>query len=175
MESILKLLDPSSSDEEKWVGLYLIPKTISPNDLNDIQTIFDHLPWHFLQKLLNRRMRFPTHHVLLEFTSDQQESQEPLYAIGIHIWAAFAQFENLLMSDKMLNLVPLLAGYLSLYIYFAFIRQIGIRRCIGIAPHGHDLSHTTGSRSNGIGKTRHLGENVVSAQEFFLKDSGFIL
>ena len=52
--SVYALLSPESSPEQKFVGLYLIPKILSLEDEPGLRQLKKHLPWAFLGQLLEQ-------------------------------------------------------------------------------------------------------------------------
>ncbi len=51
---IYDLLSSDSSPEQKFVGLYLIPKVLSLEDGAGLRQLMEHLPWTFLGQLLKQ-------------------------------------------------------------------------------------------------------------------------
>jgi hypothetical protein len=54
LNALFELFRPTSSDEEKWVGLYLVPRLVSPENEQVIRTLIPRIPWSFLSRLLSQ-------------------------------------------------------------------------------------------------------------------------
>jgi hypothetical protein len=57
--AVYALLSPESSPEQKFVGLYLIPKVLSLEDEPGLRELKKHLPWSFLGQLLKQGSDHP--------------------------------------------------------------------------------------------------------------------
>ena len=105
LTALLHHLRPQSTDEEKWVGLYLIPKTLKPTDTLALNRVFDHLPWSFIRRLLIQK--------------ESKGETDKLYPIAILVLSCFCQSEELDVVDneQWLQSVPLSLSYYNRYLF----------------------------------------------------------
>lgn len=125
MASVYALLSPGSSAEQKFVGLYLIPKILSLEDQAGVLELTDRLPWRFLGQLLKQgtySSRGNSQRLMnesrLDATMEQSSSigpiQEPMHTVALHVLEALSQSEICFKNPQFLDLIPLVKPYLQL-------------------------------------------------------------
>ncbi|KAJ3085542.1 hypothetical protein HK102_014069 [Quaeritorhiza haematococci] len=103
----LTLLQPSSSDEEKFAALLLIPRILQPDDFRGVKTVFDAMDFGFLERMLRMGLA-PTPH-------EQQPQEIPFrtfHSIAVHILSSFCGFDDLVGRPELVERVPALVGVL---------------------------------------------------------------
>jgi hypothetical protein len=91
LQHIQTLLN-SKKEQDTFVGLYLITKSIKPDNQEQVSQIFEFIPWTFLKRCL------------LNPSPEQSELKE----IALYIWTSFAEYTHLIQNQNMIDLVPLL-------------------------------------------------------------------
>ncbi|KAI8848535.1 Neurochondrin-domain-containing protein [Chytridium lagenaria] len=99
LDACLKLLSPSSSDENKFVALFLLPRLLpDPNDHDKIQYAFDRMNFKFLKRLL-----------LTAEKPDANASSIPaitLHSIAVNVLSGFCRIEALAQRKELADMIP---------------------------------------------------------------------
>ncbi|KAJ1978835.1 hypothetical protein H4R34_003058 [Dimargaris verticillata] len=96
----LKLIGPTSTDEEKFAGLLLIPRMFDPNDSAALSQVLDHMDSRFVPRLLH--------------TPADDANAQAYRETALAVIASFCSHSTLVTHTKLSSLVPDLIQLLRL-------------------------------------------------------------
>lgn len=84
------MMDNASTDEELMVALTLLPRLLNPENKQEMELSFSHIPWSFVSRLL-------------------KATEKQLNCIGISIWCGFCEAPFYKHKKYMKRLLPVTA------------------------------------------------------------------
>ncbi|KAI9137639.1 Neurochondrin-domain-containing protein [Paraphysoderma sedebokerense] len=88
LDSCLHLLQESSRDEQKFLGLLLLTKVLDPSDNESVVKSFNHIDQTFIQRLLITK------------SSSAEIPADTLHSVAINILLAFCNYEEIASSEQ---------------------------------------------------------------------------
>ncbi|CAG8512161.1 7005_t:CDS:2 [Ambispora gerdemannii] len=101
IEKCLELLGPSTSDEEKFVALMLLPRLLQ-QDPNNVKVVFEAMDFKFLERLLRTKS-----------STTSEVSETTLKAIAVQIIYCFCGLDELLSKKQLFTRIPSLANSIT--------------------------------------------------------------
>ncbi|KAG9292111.1 hypothetical protein G9A89_005255 [Geosiphon pyriformis] len=101
IDRCLELLNPSTSDEEKFVALMLLPRFLQQNP-GSITLVFNAMDFRFLERLLRTKS-----------LSDVDSSENVLRGIAVQIISCFCSLEELISKKQIIARIPSLANLIT--------------------------------------------------------------
>ncbi|KAI9495758.1 Neurochondrin-domain-containing protein [Zychaea mexicana] len=104
IDRCLELISPAQPDESKFVGMLLLPRLLSHDQVDLVQRVFDGMNFKFIERLLRTSA----------VDSETGQVPEPvLREIAINVLACFAHYENMASSKMMADRIPALSTVLK--------------------------------------------------------------
>ncbi|KAI8972686.1 Neurochondrin-domain-containing protein [Pilobolus umbonatus] len=97
IDRCLTLIQPSASDESKFVGMLMLPRLLDQKNTQSVERVFKGMNFKFIERLLRTQ------------TSNSEVPEPVLKEIAVNILSCFARFESMADDQNMVDKIPALS------------------------------------------------------------------